>query len=110
MVKKDQHGQPVEAGDVTIVRHKHVRQKLQVSSAQLFAMVARGLFPKPFQIIPGGRAVGWLESDVDMWILNQKQRATSEVKRSLHSEPLSDPALSTVRRPLKARMGCTDRG
>ena len=61
-----------------IVRHSCVRTKLSVSEAKLFDMIAKGLFPAPFQIIPGGRAVGWLESDVDEWILARK--AESEGK------------------------------
>lgn len=74
MVKMDQAtGTPRD--DVLIVRHKQVRQKLQISSAKLFDMVARGQFPRPFAIVPGGRAVGWLEGDVDAWILNQKLQA-----------------------------------
>jgi prophage regulatory protein len=78
MVKADQPGQRNQACDVTIVRHKLVRQKLQISSAKLFDMIAKGIFPKPFQIIPGGRAVGWLESDVDKWIHDRKATATKE--------------------------------
>jgi predicted DNA-binding transcriptional regulator AlpA len=35
-------------------------------------MCARGQFPKPFVIIPGGRAVGWLEDDVNAWIRARK--------------------------------------
>ena len=58
--------------NVNIIRHKAVCQKLQVSSAKLFDMVARRQFPKPFALIPGGRAVGWLESDIDQWILERK--------------------------------------
>ena len=58
---------------VAIVRHKEVCQRLQISSAKLFDMVAKGLFPKPFQIIPNGRATGWLESDVQNWILNRSK-------------------------------------
>jgi prophage regulatory protein len=57
---------------VQIIRHAQVCEKLQVSSAKLFDMVARCQFPKPFTLIPGGRAVGWLESDVDRWILERK--------------------------------------
>jgi len=74
MVKMDQVTS-APGDDVLIVRHKQVRQKLQVSSAKLFDMVARGQFPRPFAIVPGGRAVGWLEGDVDAWILNQKLQA-----------------------------------
>jgi prophage regulatory protein len=58
-----------------IVRNAQVRTKLDVSEAKLFDMIAKGLFLKPFQIVPGGRAVGWLESDVDQWILEQKRRS-----------------------------------
>lgn len=64
--------------NVNIIRHKAVCQKLQVSSAKLFDMVARRQFPKPFPLIPGGRAVGWLESDVDQWVLDRKATLTQE--------------------------------
>jgi len=65
---------------IRIVRHSRVREKLDVSEAKLFDMIAKGIFPAPFQIIPGGRAVGWLESDVDKWILDQKRRSQGEAK------------------------------
>ena len=35
-------------------------------------MVARGQLFKPFALVPGGRAVGWLEEDIDQWILERK--------------------------------------
>ncbi len=73
MVKTEQPGQQKQAGGVSIVRHNLVRQKLQISSAKLFDMIAKGEFPKPFPIIPGGRAVGWLESEVDNWILSRRE-------------------------------------
>ena len=54
--------------NIQIIRHVQVCKKLNVSSAKLFDMIAKGHFPKPFTIIPGGRAVGWLEQDVNEWI------------------------------------------
>lgn len=63
---------------VRIIRHVKVCQKLDVSSAKLFDMVAKGQFPKPFTIVPGGRAVGWLENDVNDWIV-RRSSAASEV-------------------------------
>lgn len=57
---------------VRIIRHSQVCQKLGISSAKLFDMVAKGQFLKPFTLIPGGRAVGFLEGDVDKWILERK--------------------------------------
>ena len=62
-----------KSDSLRIVRNAQVRTKLDVSEAKLFDMVAKGLFPKPFPIVPGGRAVGWLEQDVDAWILEQKR-------------------------------------
>jgi prophage regulatory protein len=72
-----QKHQPESAGEklatqLRVIRHKQVCAKLQISSAKLFDMVARGQFPKPFTLIPGGRAVGWLETDVDSYILDRK--------------------------------------
>ena len=64
---------------IQIIRHAKVCEKLQISSAKLFDMVAKGLFPKPFVLIPGGRAVGWLEQDIDEWILGRKQTLLREV-------------------------------
>ncbi len=63
------------AGQLRVLRHVHVCTKLQISSAKLFDMCAKGTFPKPFLIVPGGRAVGWLERDVDTWILERKDIA-----------------------------------
>ena len=57
---------------VQVLRHAEVKRRLKVSSAKLYDMVAKGQFPKPFTLVPGGRAVGWLESDIDQWILERK--------------------------------------
>lgn len=76
MIKRDPH--KTSAPTIKLVRHAQVRQKLDVSEAKLFDMIARGQFPKPFRIIPNGRDVGWLESDVDDWILARKDAAQTE--------------------------------
>jgi prophage regulatory protein len=53
---------------IKVIRHAEVKAKLGVSGAKLFDMVAKGQFPRPFSIVPGGRAKGWVESTVDDWI------------------------------------------
>lgn len=64
-----------------IVRAEEVRKRIgDLSRARFAQIVADGIFPKPFTIIPGGRAVGWLESDVDAWILARSQ-ASQEAAR-----------------------------
>lgn len=60
--------------NIQIVRHVQVCKKLNVSSAKLFDMIAKGQFPKPFLIVPEGRSVGWLEADVDTWIKMRSQQ------------------------------------
>ena len=64
---------------IQIVRHAQVCKKLQISGSKLYDMVARGQFPKPFCLVPNGRAVGWLENEVDQWILDCKKSAEREV-------------------------------
>ena len=80
MVKTELTG--VVASDVhlpvQVIRHAQVCKKLQVSSAKLFDMIARSQFPKPFRLIPGGRAVGWLEQDIDRWIIDRKDSVVQE--------------------------------
>lgn len=61
-----------------IVRPFEVRNRLGVSRAKFAHMVATGQFPKPFTIIPGGRAVGWLERDVDAWIMDRANMGSAK--------------------------------
>jgi prophage regulatory protein len=67
---------PVSPVSIKVIRHAEVCRKLGISAASLFDMVAKGDFPKPFTIIPGGRSVGWLEGDVDAWIVARRQAAS----------------------------------
>jgi prophage regulatory protein len=64
-----------EVSDIRVIRHAQICQKLGLSSAKLFDMVAKGIFPKPFTLVPGGRAVGWLEHEVDHWIIQRRESA-----------------------------------
>lgn len=63
---------------VQILRHAEVQKRIKVSSAKLFDMVAKKQFPKPFLLVPGGRAVGWVEADVVQWILERKEASGQE--------------------------------
>ena len=67
--------EPCDAAGIRIIRPKKVCEKTDFGPSTLFNLIARGLFPKPFLIIPGGRAKGWLESEVDAWILERKTAA-----------------------------------
>ena len=72
MMNKDLKRAEIGGGSrVAILRHREICKRLQVSAAKLHDMVAKGVFPRGFKIIPNGRAVGWLEADVDRWILDR---------------------------------------
>lgn len=48
------------------LRFPEVYNRVGLSRAQIYLMVAQGKFPKPVKI--GLRASGWLESSIDKWI------------------------------------------
>ena len=52
-----------------ILRLPQVKSQTGLSRSAIYQRIADGIFPK--QIDLGGRAVGWLESDIQNWI---KQR------------------------------------
>lgn len=46
------------------------------SRASIYRLVAKGEMPAPYLLSPTGRAVGWLESDVDAYIESRVAAAT----------------------------------
>lgn len=51
-----------------ILRFHEVHEKTGLCRAHVHALAAQDLFPKPLKLVPGGRASGWLASEVDAWI------------------------------------------
>jgi len=49
-----------------LLRRKTVEARTGLARSTLYQMMQTGHFPKPVRI--GGRAVAWLESDIDEWI------------------------------------------
>lgn len=50
------------------IRTPETEAKVGLCERQLRDLEAQGLFPKRFRLNPNGRAVAWLESEVDEWI------------------------------------------
>ena len=50
----------------SILRLPQVKSKTGLSRSTIYSRIAEGSFPK--QVNLGGRAVGWLSSDVKNWI------------------------------------------
>lgn len=51
----------------TILRRKQVEMRTGLSRSTIYARMASGTFPKPIDL-GGGRAVGWIEEEVDQWL------------------------------------------
>jgi prophage regulatory protein len=52
-----------------ILKKKEVLYRSGIANATLYRLMAQGLFPRPKKLTgEGGRAVGWLESDVETWL------------------------------------------
>jgi len=54
---------------VRILRRPQVEERTGLSRSTLYLRMKSGKFPRPVNL--GGRAVGWLESKVESWILEQ---------------------------------------
>ena len=52
-----------------ILRLPDVKRSTGLSRSTIYMRVAEGKFPKPVSL--GGRAVGWLEEEVQNWLQNR---------------------------------------
>ena len=45
-----------------------VEAKTGMRKSQILDAVERGVFPRPFKIIPGGRAIAWAQDEIDQYL------------------------------------------
>lgn len=57
--------------DDRILRPKETSQKTGLCLSHLYALSAANKFPKTIRLVPGGRASGFLESEVNQWIADR---------------------------------------
>ena len=53
----------------TILRLPAVKARTGLSRSTIYLRIAEGSFPKPVSL--GGRAVGWIEAEVNDWLKHQ---------------------------------------
>ena len=59
----------------TVLRLPTVKARTGLSRSTIYLRVSRGAFPAPVPL--GGRAVGWIEAEVNAWLTAQiKKRRT----------------------------------
>ncbi len=56
-------------GHMTFLREKQVRQRTGLSRSTIYNRISEGRFPK--QVSLGGRAVAWVDLEIDAWIADQ---------------------------------------
>ena len=66
-----------EALAIKILRRSHVEARTGLSRSTIYAKISANAFPKSVRL--GVRAVGWIESEIDSWLVAQ-------VNRSRHDE------------------------
>lgn len=55
---------------LTILRRKQVENRTGLSRSTIYARISEGTFPPPINL-GGGRAVGWIEMEIDNWLRSQ---------------------------------------
>jgi prophage regulatory protein len=58
------------------LRISNVKERTGLSSSHIYRLQSLGRFPKSINLC-GGRAVGWLESDVENWIESRIEQSRS---------------------------------
>jgi prophage regulatory protein len=79
MTTKKQPGPP----RLSILRRPDVESRTGLARSTIYLRVSQGTFPKPVSL--GGRAVGWVESEVEDWLRRQ-------VEASRGQDAVSSPA------------------
>lgn len=57
----------------TILRLPAVKSRTGLARSTIYLRIAQGTFPK--QISLGGRAIGWVESEIETWLSNQIEQS-----------------------------------
>lgn len=58
----------------TILRRRQVERRVGLTRSPLYARIKDGTFPKPIRL-GSGRAVGWIESEIDAWLTDQIEKS-----------------------------------
>jgi prophage regulatory protein len=64
-----------------LLRLSEVRTRIPYSRSTIYQLIAQSKFPKPIGF--GGRAVAWLESEIDGWIKSRVECARGSRDQSL---------------------------
>ena len=52
----------------SVMKMKELVGVVGISRSYIYALQARGQFPMPISLVQGGRATGYLRSEIDDWV------------------------------------------
>lgn len=62
----------------TLIKRPEVRKRTTLSDSALYRLMDLGDFPRPVRPNPNGRAVAWVESEIEQWIEQRIEAARQE--------------------------------
>jgi len=65
------------------IRRPKVEEKTGYHRTAIYEKIGKGEFPKPYPLSNTGRAVAWLESEVDAWIAARIEASNNRGKNAL---------------------------
>ncbi len=64
----------------SVIKMKELVGVVGLSRSYIYALQARGEFPCPIRLVKGGRATGYLRSEIDDWLKGRIDATRSDVK------------------------------
>ncbi len=64
----------------SILRRPEVEARTGLSRSTLYELIQQGKFPKPIPLADSGKAVGWIDDEVNDWISERIRSARSGSK------------------------------
>jgi len=64
----------------SVMKMKEMVGIVGLSRSYIYALQARGEFPRPIRLVKGGRATGYLRSEIDDWLKGRIDATRSDVK------------------------------
>lgn len=62
----------------TIIRRKQVQARTGLSRSTIYLRISEGTFPAPVSL--GGRAVGWIEAEVNDWLAQRIEASRNKAR------------------------------
>jgi prophage regulatory protein len=62
-----------------VIRMAQLRAMYPLSESHIYWLIKQGKFPKPFPLVPGGRAVGWYEDVIDDYFADCAHAVTGAI-------------------------------